>query len=222
MIPSPPPIYRELAAVPGDGVLLELPTGWRNGASVLGRSDELIMMQQWYQTIHGRPRLGGNTSRNPAHKFQYFSEAPLLGDLIALMNAEKTGELWQVTIADEVDAQWETLVARNRLLAPARAGLSGRGVRHAAPRRSARRRSLSLSSRRCPSSRLMNGAGKIGAANRARSGSIAWWANKQWASRRRRGKSTLQIRRRHCIWPKAGQAWRWIACATRFVHKRIC
>lgn len=34
-------------------------------------------------------RLGGNTSRNPAYKFQYFSEAPLLGDLIALMNADQ-------------------------------------------------------------------------------------------------------------------------------------
>ena len=116
-----PPIYRELAALPDShdtgGVLLELPTGWRNGARVLGRSSELIMMQQWYQTEHGRPRLGGNTSRNPAHKFQYFSEAPLLGDLIALMNADDNPDKpWE--IADEVDAQWETLVARNRLIAP--------------------------------------------------------------------------------------------------------
>ncbi len=95
MIPLPisdlriPAIYRELAALPGDGVLLELPTGWRNGARVMGRSDLLIMLQQWYQTAHGKRRLGGNTSRNPPYKFDYFSQAPLLGTLIALMNSEQ-------------------------------------------------------------------------------------------------------------------------------------
>jgi hypothetical protein len=83
-----PPIYQQLAAQPGDFAVLELPTGWRNGARVLGKSDVLIMMQQWYQTAHGKRRLGGNTSRNPAYKFQYFSETPLLADLIALMNAD--------------------------------------------------------------------------------------------------------------------------------------
>ena len=70
-------------------MLLELPTGWRNGARVLGRSDVLIMMQQWYQSEHGERRLGGNTSRNPDYKFQYFTEAPLIGDLIGLMNADR-------------------------------------------------------------------------------------------------------------------------------------
>ncbi len=111
-----PSIYRDLAALPdsndSDGVLLELPTGWRNGARVLGRSSELIMMQQWYQSKHGRPRLGGNTSRNPAHKFQYFTDAPLIGDLIALMNAD------DAQIGAEVDAQRDELIARNRLIAP--------------------------------------------------------------------------------------------------------
>ena len=84
-----PGIYARLAAEPGDFAVLELPTGWRNGARVLGKSDLLIMMQQWYQTEHGKRRLGGNTSRNPEYKFQYFTQAPLLGDLIALMNADR-------------------------------------------------------------------------------------------------------------------------------------
>ncbi len=105
-----PPIYRQLAAAPtaDAGVLLELPTGWRNGARVLGKSDILIMMQQWYQTTHGLRRLGGNTSRNPAYKFQYFSEAPVLGDLIALMNADRPH------IAAEVAAQRDAIAARGR------------------------------------------------------------------------------------------------------------
>ena len=84
-----PSIYARLAAEPGDFAVLELPTGWRNGARVLGKSDLLIMMQQWYQTEYGKRRLGGNTSRNPEYKFQYFTQAPLLGDLIALMNADR-------------------------------------------------------------------------------------------------------------------------------------
>ena len=102
-----PAIYEKLAAEPGDFAVLELPTGWRNGARVLGKSDVLIMMQQWYQTAHGKRRLGGNTSRNPAYKFQYFSETPVLADLIALMNADQshlapTLEANYATIADEV------------------------------------------------------------------------------------------------------------------------
>jgi hypothetical protein len=111
--------------MPGGGTLLELPTGWRNGARVLGRSDELIMMQQWYQTQHGKPRLGGNTSRNPEYKFQYFSEAPLIGDLIALMNADRPhigavvdGKAADMDAQDAQDGQsvLDALIARDRPL----------------------------------------------------------------------------------------------------------
>ncbi|MBX3051061.1 MAG: hypothetical protein KF753_06295 [Caldilineaceae bacterium] len=107
-----PAIYQTIAAEPGDFAVLELPTGWRNGARVLGRSDVLIMMEQWYQTAHGKRLLGGNTSRNPAYKFQYFTDAPLLGDLIGLMNGD------QSHIAPVVDGDWASLVARNRAIAP--------------------------------------------------------------------------------------------------------
>src|SRR5690606_15583026 len=93
--------------------LLELPTGWRNGARVLGRSHELIMMQQWYQTLHGKRRLGGNTSRNPAYKFQYFTEAPLIGDLISLMVNE--GE--PPYRAPVIDNELAAMIARNQPLA---------------------------------------------------------------------------------------------------------
>ncbi|MEZ4656662.1 MAG: interleukin-like EMT inducer domain-containing protein [Caldilineaceae bacterium] len=78
---------------------------------MLGKSDELIMMQQWYQAVHGKRRLGGNTSRNPAYKFDYFVNAPLIGDLIGLMNADRE---W---IAPEVAAHWAEIAARNRAIA---------------------------------------------------------------------------------------------------------
>ncbi len=112
-----PSIYREIAAEAGDFTLLELPTGWRNGARVMGRSDVLIMMQQWYQTVHEKRRLGGNTSRNPDYKFQYFAEAPLIGDLIRLMNADAQID-GRAYLAPAVDAEWTDLVGRNQAIAP--------------------------------------------------------------------------------------------------------
>ncbi len=113
-----PGIYTRLAAEPGDFTVLELPTGWRNGARVMGKSDILIMMQQWYQTEHGKRRLGGNTSRNPAYKFDYFTNAPLLGELIALMNATPDNDAQQA-ITRVVEEEFDALVARNRPLAAA-------------------------------------------------------------------------------------------------------
>lgn len=114
-----PWIYRLLAEKPGDFAVLELPTGWRNGAQVMGRSDLLIMQQQWYQTTHGKRRLGGNTSRNPDYKFDYFRRAPLIGDLIALMNADAQDPRGQAYLSPQIAAQWQELLARNRASAPA-------------------------------------------------------------------------------------------------------
>ena len=82
-----PAIYAHVAAESGDFALLELPPGWRNGARVAGKQDVVIMSQLWNQTSHGKRVLGGNTSRNPDFKFQYFSEDPTLARLIALTNA---------------------------------------------------------------------------------------------------------------------------------------
>ena len=109
-----PPIYSRIAAPTRSdtGVLLELPTGWRNGARILGKSDLLIMAQQWWQTEHGLRRLGGNTSRNPEFKFQYFTDAPLLGDLIALFNAGEPH------LQPVIDSQLDAMIARDRSLAP--------------------------------------------------------------------------------------------------------
>lgn len=107
-----PPIYQQIAQEPGDFAVLELPTGWRNGARVLGKSDLVIMMQQWAQAEHGKRRLGGNTSRNPGYKFDYFTNAPLIGDLIALMNAD------QPHLAAVIDPALDDLIAQNRAIAP--------------------------------------------------------------------------------------------------------
>lgn len=82
-----PAIYDLIAADPEPGTVLELPLGWRNGFNVFGKQDIIIMSEQWWQTRHGRPMLGGNTSRNPEYKFDYFLQAPLIGPLTVLANA---------------------------------------------------------------------------------------------------------------------------------------
>jgi hypothetical protein len=82
-----PAIYDLIAEEPAGGAVLDLPLGWRNGFNVFGKQDLIIMAQQWWQTRHGQPLLGGNTSRNPEHKFRYFLDAPLIGPLTVLANA---------------------------------------------------------------------------------------------------------------------------------------
>ena len=104
-----PAIYGRVAAEQGDFALLELPPGWRNGARVAGKQDVVIMSQLWNQTAHGKRVLGGNTSRNPEFKFQYFSEDPTLARLIALTNAadlpEQHGALREALAAMPVSAE---------------------------------------------------------------------------------------------------------------------
>ncbi|MEA3335422.1 MAG: interleukin-like EMT inducer domain-containing protein [Chloroflexota bacterium] len=86
---SVPSIYGKIAAGSQGGSVLDLPAGWRNGSNVFGKQDVIIMREQWWQTEHGQPILGGNTSRNPEHKFRYFLEAPLIGPLTVLANADE-------------------------------------------------------------------------------------------------------------------------------------
>ncbi|MBI5649436.1 MAG: hypothetical protein HZC40_03155 [Chloroflexi bacterium] len=54
-----------------------------------GTLDQAMMFAQWYQTKHQRPILGGNTSRNPELKFQYFTEAPVINSIIAVETGHK-------------------------------------------------------------------------------------------------------------------------------------
>ncbi len=82
----PPAAYAPVIADEQQDALLDLPIGWRNGFNVFGKSDVIIMYEQWWQTYHGKPILGGNTSRNPEQKFQYFLENPVIGVLAALQD----------------------------------------------------------------------------------------------------------------------------------------
>jgi hypothetical protein len=80
-VPAP---YYAVAAEPGSFTLLDIPLAWRNGFRVTGPLHPGFMFGQFYQTVHGRPLLQGNTSRNPELKFQYFTEAPVINSILAL------------------------------------------------------------------------------------------------------------------------------------------
>jgi len=69
-----PEVYRQIGAEPDDFTLMQLPLGWRNSYGTLGAERTQL---QYYQSAHHRPMLGGNTSRNPAFKFDYFRNIPL-------------------------------------------------------------------------------------------------------------------------------------------------
>jgi hypothetical protein len=79
-----PEVYRLIGEDRADTTVLDVPVAWRNGFRVAGTMDPMIMFEQYYQTVHHKRILAGNTSRNPEYKFQYFTELPVLNHLIAL------------------------------------------------------------------------------------------------------------------------------------------
>jgi hypothetical protein len=69
-----PGVYEQIGAEPDDFTIMQLPLGWRNSYGTLGAEQTQL---QYYQAAHTRPMLGGNTSRNPAFKFDYYRHIPL-------------------------------------------------------------------------------------------------------------------------------------------------
>lgn len=95
-----PDFYYTLAAEPGDFAILQFPLGWRNSFGVLGAERTQI---QYYQSVHKKRMLGGNISRNPPFKFDYFRRIPIFASIADL-------ELYGEVTAEELE--------RDRALAP--------------------------------------------------------------------------------------------------------
>jgi len=76
-----PPIYWRIAAETDDYAILQLPLGWRNSFGTQGAERTQI---QYYQVVHHKRILGGNTSRNPDYKFEYFARLPVVKSIIDL------------------------------------------------------------------------------------------------------------------------------------------
>jgi hypothetical protein len=88
-----PEIYRRIAQEPGDFAILQLPLGWRNSFGTLGSEQTQL---QYFQTAHGKAMIGGNISRAPAYKMDYFARIPLFRALTDL-------EMYRA-VSPEVDA----------------------------------------------------------------------------------------------------------------------
>lgn len=73
-----PAVYAQLAREPGDFAILSLPLGWRNSFTTQGAEDTRT---QYYQTVHNKYLLSGNTSRSPVFLFEYFDRISLLHSL---------------------------------------------------------------------------------------------------------------------------------------------
>jgi hypothetical protein len=88
-----PEIYDQISREPGDFAVLQLPLGWRNSFGTLGSEQTQL---QYFQTAHGKPMIGGNISRAPDYKMDYFARIPLFRALTDL-------EMYR-DVSPEVDA----------------------------------------------------------------------------------------------------------------------
>ena len=91
-----PGLYRRIAATPGDVRVLELPFGIRDGTSSVGN---FTARSQFFQTVHGKPLIGGYLSRVSRRRVQDTKRDPMLDALIWLSEGR------------ELDAsRWRSLV----------------------------------------------------------------------------------------------------------------
>jgi hypothetical protein len=95
-----PEVCYQIGAEPGHFAILQLPMGWRNSFGTLGSERT---QAQYYQAAHRKPIIGGNISRNPPFKFEYFRRISPFKSITAL-------ELYQ-----EVDAATRE---RDKVLTP--------------------------------------------------------------------------------------------------------
>ena len=93
-----PAVYAQIAADPRPVSVLQVPLGWRNSFGVWGPEQTQL---QYFQTSHGKPMLGGNISRAPDFKMEYFKRIPLFQ---ALRNVQ-VGEPVEPSLLETARAQ---------------------------------------------------------------------------------------------------------------------
>ena len=81
-----PAVYAQIAADDRPVSVLHLPLGWRNSFGTLGPERTQL---QYFQTAHGKPMLGGNISRAPDFKMDYFGRIPLFAALVDVQSGGK-------------------------------------------------------------------------------------------------------------------------------------
>jgi hypothetical protein len=83
-----PHVYMSLASLPAGGVL-EIPLGVRDGFGERGGFDSRVL---YYQTIHGKPIVGGFVARMSPALSAAYRESPALNTLLALSAGDPVDE----------------------------------------------------------------------------------------------------------------------------------
>jgi hypothetical protein len=78
---SVPHFYEGIAATPGNARVLELPFGVRDGTSSVGN---FTARSQFFQTVHGKPLIGGYLSRVSRRRVSEIRSLAMLDALITL------------------------------------------------------------------------------------------------------------------------------------------
>jgi hypothetical protein len=81
-----PPLYQTVAAAPPSTVLLEIPTGVRDGVSNLG---DFSARTEFNQTSHGKTVIGGFLSRIPRRRVEDVLASPV-NRALAMLSEKKT------------------------------------------------------------------------------------------------------------------------------------
>lgn len=117
-----PQLYQTLRDRPEAGAVLELPLGIRDGLGGRGSFNE---MQFYYQTVHGRPLVGGYLSRLPTSVVAAYASDPLLNFLLDA--SEPDGKITVGAtlpsgriVTDSLRANGIAFVVLDRAAAPAR------------------------------------------------------------------------------------------------------
>jgi hypothetical protein len=116
--PDYPDVYRTLAEQRGNGAVVELPIGLRDGFGETGRMDMRIL---YYQTLHGRPITGGFVARLDPRVIAAYQVHPVLGVLLRLSSGKPLDSqqlLPQTLAGDILRSQNFQFVVLNRRTSP--------------------------------------------------------------------------------------------------------
>jgi hypothetical protein len=92
-----PAVYEIIAADPEPVSVMHAPLGWRNSFGVVGAERTLL---QYFQVVHQKPMLGGNISRSPDFKMEYFERIPFFQAIIEVESGrEPSPELVEAAAA---------------------------------------------------------------------------------------------------------------------------
>jgi hypothetical protein len=81
-----PAVYEQLASIPDNGAVIEVPFGIGDGLSTGRGGQERRLL--YHATIHGHPMVGGYIGRMPPQVAQAYDAMPVVGNLLRLSSGE--------------------------------------------------------------------------------------------------------------------------------------